>query len=374
MMENSEIPDNPLGQHETVPGLISVMMPAYNAERFIGQAIDSLFSQTYANWELIVVNDGSTDDTAAVAGRYFDPRIHLVNQENGGESMARNTALSLMRGEFVAFLDADDQYFPEHLETAAGYLNANPSREGVYTDGFHCDTDGRLLKSLSSRRRGPFEGWLFEELIRASDVFGPPLCIVLRRKPILERNLSYDPRIVIGPDWDFNTRFAEFTSFGYIDRYTCLYRVHKTNITVRTTLEKRNSSLAICREKAIKLGGFARCSLQTQSYVFYELLVELLAGQVARQAEIIQWPEFLALPASEQARILRLMATHSLDDAPSRPYVQAWLDHSHRLDPHDWRITMLRRINRFSPALFRTITAHKGQQTGESPLSDVFAE
>ena len=88
MMRRSGNPGYPLAQHVTVSGLVSVMMPAYNAESYIGQAIDSLFSQTYANWELIVVNDGSTDGTAAVAGHYSDPRIQLVNQENGGESRA----------------------------------------------------------------------------------------------------------------------------------------------------------------------------------------------------------------------------------------------------------------------------------------------
>jgi len=348
-------------------------MPAYNAEIYIGQAIDSLLSQTYEQWELIVVNDGSTDGTAAIAMRYPDSRIHVVDQANGGEARARNTALGLMHGEYVAFLDADDQFLPDHLETTTNYLNANPDRDGVYTDGYHCDPEGRLLKSLSSRRRGPFEGWLFEQLVRASDVFGPPVCIVLRRQPILEGGLSYDPRIIIGPDWDFNTRYSESTSFGFVDRKTCLYRVHKTNITLRTNSEKRNSSLAICREKAIKLGGFAKCSLQTQTYVFYELLVELLVGQVDRQAEVIQWPEFLTLPAVEQARILRLMATHALDDDRSRSYIQSWLNQSHGLDPSNWRIAVLGQINRFSPSLFRKITYHKGKSTGESPLSDLYS-
>ncbi|OGO25505.1 MAG: hypothetical protein A2W33_05720 [Chloroflexi bacterium RBG_16_52_11] len=361
-------------QPEIVPGLVSVMMPAYNAEIYIRQAIDSLLSQTYEQWELIVVNDGSTDGTSAVAMSYLDPRIHVVDQENGGEARARNTALGLMVGEYIAFLDADDQFLPHHLETTTNYLNANPDRDGVYTDGYHCDPEGRLLKSLSSRRRESFEGWLFEQLVRASDVFGPPVCIVLRRQPILEGGLSYDPSIIIGPDWDFNTRYSEFTSFGAIDRKTCLYRVHKTNITLRTNPERRYSSLAICRENAIKLASFAKCSLQTQAYVFYELLVELLVGHVDRQAEVIQWSEFLTLPAGERARILRLMATHALVDDRSRPYIQRWLDQSHRLDPSNWRTGVLRQINHFSPSLFRTITSHKGKPTRESPLGDLFVE
>ncbi len=97
------------------PGLVSVMMPAYNAERYIRPAMESLLAQTYSRWELIVVNDGSKDATAAIARSFDDPRIRVIDQPNGGEASARNTALRTMRGEFVAFLDADDAYLPEHL-------------------------------------------------------------------------------------------------------------------------------------------------------------------------------------------------------------------------------------------------------------------
>ena len=165
-------------------GLVSIRMPAYNAERFIAEAIESALAQTYAHWELLVVNDGSTDQTPGIVAQFTDPRLKLIHKENGGESSARNVALDHSQGEFIAYLDADDAYLPHHLDIAVNYLRTHPERDGVYTDGYYIDQNGKRLKSLTSRRRGPFEGRLFEEAVRASDVFGPPLSVVLLPEPV----------------------------------------------------------------------------------------------------------------------------------------------------------------------------------------------
>ena len=221
--------------------LVSIMMPAYNAENYIGQAIESVLAQTYPHWELIVVNDGSSDKTPEIASAFKDPRIRVIHQENSGEAAARNNALTHMSGAWVAYLDADDLFLTHHLAVTMNYLNKNPMMDAVYTDGFHIDSQGNRLKTLSSRRRGPFEGRIYEEVVRASDVFGPPLCTVLRRKIISNHNLEYDKRIVIGPDWDFFVKYTNVAKFGYLDQQTCLYRVHDTNITFQVDLNKRAS-------------------------------------------------------------------------------------------------------------------------------------
>ncbi len=289
--------------HQMVPGLVSVMMPAYNAERFIRQAIESLLCQDYSDWELIVVNDGSTDRTAEIARAFDDPRIQVVDQANGGEAAARNTALGRMRGEFVAFLDADDAYLPCHLQLAAGHLQARPDHDAVFSDGYHIDEAGARLQTLSSRRLPPSEGRIFEQVVLASCMLGPPLCVVLRRGLIEKYRLSFDITIPWGTDWDFFTRYAEVGQFGYVGQPTRLYRLHNQNITSEFGAARRASYLARYRIKATRLRGFEHCSVQTRVAVFYDLLVNLLRGDPEQQTSVTQNGEFKALPASEQAAV-----------------------------------------------------------------------
>lgn len=103
---------------ETMRPLVSVITPAYNAERYIGDAIRSVLAQTYTDWEMIIVDDGSTDRTCAIIESYAarDPRISLVRlKENSGPAVARNAAMARAQGRYLAFLDADDEWLPEKL-------------------------------------------------------------------------------------------------------------------------------------------------------------------------------------------------------------------------------------------------------------------
>lgn len=336
-------------------GLVSVMMPAYNAARYIGPAIESVLAQTYAHWELIVIDDGSSDGTAEAASAFTDPRIRLYRQPNGGEAAARNHALARSRGEFIAFLDSDDLWQPDHLACAVDYLRAHPERDAVYTDGIYIDPHGNPIEPLSKRRRGPFEGSLFEPLVRASDVFGPPICVVLRRQKVIEGRHQFDPRIVIGPDWDFLTRFAENTTFGYLAAVTCRYRLHPTSISVSTNQEKRRGYLAICREKAIHLPGFGACSEPVRAYVFYDLLINLLAGAPERQEQAAGWPQFSALSRGEQARLLRLMAGEALLAGSPADYARRWLNRALALRPADLRGLLTTALFYIHPGSLRAI-------------------
>lgn len=343
------------------------MMPAFNAAAYIGTAIESALAQSFPDWELIVVNDGSTDATGEIAAGYRDPRIQVITQANAGEATARNTALAAMHGKYVAFLDADDAFLPDHLQLTVARLESNPGLSGVYTDGFHCDETGARLGPLSARRRGPFEGDLFEPLVRASDVFGPPLCVLLRRDLILQHDLRWDPAIVIGPDWDFFIRYAQFATFDYIAERTCLYRVHTSNITVRTGAEKRRASLALCREKTIGLPRFPECAVETRAWVFYELLVELLDGQPARQNQMLAHLQFLALPAAEQARLQRLMASRAIRAGQTGDHIAHWLAAARTLDGTDPRTVVLATLYRLSPGAGRLLLRARSESHDAAP-------
>lgn len=152
--------------------LVSIIMPAYNAERYIAEAIQSVRAQTWHHWELIIVNDGSTDGTKAYLESLTDRRIRVIHQANQGVSVARNAALDVVRGEFITFLDADDILPPRSLAVRAKCLLADPGIGIV--DGRISTRDENLNVELRDYR--PYhEGKLLPRLLRLDSraFFGP---------------------------------------------------------------------------------------------------------------------------------------------------------------------------------------------------------
>ena len=276
----------------------------------------------------------------------------------------------------MAFLDADDLFLPSHLETTVVFLQSHPHFDGVYTDGYYINEKGERLKLLSSRRRGPFSGDIFEEMVRASDVFGAPVCVVLRYNKIVQYGLHFDPEIVIGPDWDFLTQYSAVAQFGNVTQPTCLYRVHQTNISLRTNAQKRALHLPRCREKAIKMARFNACSEDTRTYVFFDLLINCLTGFPEQQTAILDWPEFASLPAHERARLYRLMASKALLHNAEPAYVHEWLRLANELNPFDRRGKVLSSIYQLNPNFCKFLLGLKAStQTDTSnthPFGDLY--
>lgn len=107
--------------------LVSIIMPLYNAEKYVGETIESVLSQTYKNWELLITNDGSKDNSSSIVERYInqDKRIRLFNQNNGGSAKARNNSLKYAQGKYIVFLDADDLWEKNFLEEQLKFLKEN---------------------------------------------------------------------------------------------------------------------------------------------------------------------------------------------------------------------------------------------------------
>ena len=106
--------------------LVSIIMPAYNSARFIRESIGSVLAQTYTDWELLIVDDGSTDNTAEIIASFQDERIHMMRNElNLGAALSRNKALREAKGKYIAFLDADDLWLPEKLEKQLAFMQQN---------------------------------------------------------------------------------------------------------------------------------------------------------------------------------------------------------------------------------------------------------
>jgi hypothetical protein len=152
--------------------------------------------------------------------------------------------------------------------------------------------------------------------------------------------------------------------------------VHRTNITAQIDLARRAAFLALCREKAIGMVSYGACSVETRAAVFYELLVNLLRGRGDRRALLLESGPFTALPAREQARLLRLTAAdaivhHDADDAT----IHEWLERAALLGPYDWRSATLARLHRISPGLcrgaLRCLAPFRGPTQPVAPFADL---
>lgn len=172
--------DEKIAMEITVP-TVSIIMPAFNAARYLSDAIGSVLAQRFEKWELIIVNDGSTDGTRIYLDKLRDPRIRVHHQANCGVSCARNAGLDFARGEFVTFLDADDALPEESLAIRVRYLQEHPEVQIV---------DGRItvkdeeLKGTLRERLGGVSGPYFPRLIRldSSVFFG--VAVMVRRAAI----------------------------------------------------------------------------------------------------------------------------------------------------------------------------------------------
>ena len=212
------------------PPTFSVVVAAYQAAATIGEALDSALEQTVPPHEIVVCDDGSTDDLDAALAP-FRERIVLVRQENGGEASAKNAAARAATGEFVAILDADDVYLPGRLEALAALASARPDLDLLTTDAY-LEVDGRVLRRVYG------DDWTFEvddqrrEIMRRNFVFGHA---AVRRDRLLAAG-GFDERIRFTTDWECWMRLILGGSrAGAVLQPLARYRVRRTSLSADRT-------------------------------------------------------------------------------------------------------------------------------------------
>lgn len=201
------------GQRDAAP-LVSVIIPTYNCARWISTAIDGALSQTLANREIIVVDDGSADDTARIVAARFGDRVHYLKKPNGGVSSARNAGIAAARGTFAAFLDADDSWSPTWLETAIGAIDARPSIGAVYGNLTVIDDNGRQLGGYDLSQGGRYDGIdIRYALSNASGLLGSNVVV---RRDLAQAVGCWDESLRTAEDLDFALRLATVTRIAII--------------------------------------------------------------------------------------------------------------------------------------------------------------
>jgi glycosyltransferase involved in cell wall biosynthesis len=209
------------------PLSFSVIIPLYNYERFVTDAVRSVQAQTYPHWEVIICDDGSIDRGGALADELAatDPRVRVVHQRNAGLPAARNTAIQHARHPWLALLDADDQFFPDTLAHHAATIAANPGY--LLTHGYYhrLEPDGSttvLTGSYQDRPTGPRE--YFDR------VYLNPSCVCFHRG-LVDRHGPFDERLKVSEDYDFFLRAGRETSYVPVNKPVCLRRRHGSNLS-----------------------------------------------------------------------------------------------------------------------------------------------
>jgi glycosyltransferase involved in cell wall biosynthesis len=320
---------------------VTVITPVYNGEIYIEGAIASLLAQSFQNWELVIVDDGSTDSTPQILNRYTDGRIRVIRQENSGEASARNVGLRHATGEYVAFLDADDLYFPNALEDLSSFLDSYQQYDVVYSDGQICDDQGQSLMLLNEIRSGVYTGNILEKLVLSSSIITVPVCTMVRRSKILEHSVEFDRNLIIGPDWDFWIQLAVHAGFGYLDKITCKYRIHNTNITKRVDLKKRRRDLTFGSLKVMNSAWFNDLSPSTREFFFVELLGKLALDDVDTQITILASDPFSKLPEQVRATLWRMVGIHILQAQHNAELARHYFSESLKINPHDRKTRFL---------------------------------
>ena len=207
---------------------VSVVIPAYNAARWIGETLDSILAQAFQDFEVIVVNDGSTDDTAAVVAGFGD-RVYCIHKPNGGQASARNVGIRAAKGEYIAFVDADDLWAKEKLQLQVDLLKRT-GLAWVYCDAFAFDdTNGARLHRIGNVAH-QYDGDILKTLFFAD--FIPSPTPVIRRSVFEHVGYFDEDRTVRNrEDWDMWLRIAACYPIGLVSEPLADYRVHSTSMT-----------------------------------------------------------------------------------------------------------------------------------------------
>jgi hypothetical protein len=226
---------------------ISVVIPAYNQAPYIAQSVQSVLGQTRGDFELVVVDDGSTDRTPDILAGFRDSRLRVVRQANAGLSAARNAGLRESRAPLVTFLDADDYFLPDKLEVLAAWLDDHPDAGLVVGRARYVDTAGATLRDQETIRARP----ALPDLLMEN-----PICVssVLLRRSWLDRAGWFDETLRACEDWDLWLRLlAAGCRMAWLDRPVVAYRFHPGQMTRQS--DRMRTALLATLDKFFRAPG-----------------------------------------------------------------------------------------------------------------------
>lgn len=208
---------------------VSINLCCYNSERYLRETLNSIVNQTYKDWELIIINDGSSDSTESIVREYIDRGYPIVyhHQENRGLGYSRNEALKRSQGEYIAFIDHDDLWLPEKLEKQMPLFQKNKKVAIVITNAILFNDRGD--KSLCYRNSKPKTGYVFKEILRSNFICLPSA--VIRKSSLNSLNEWFDTRFNHIEEAELFARIAYNWQLDYVDEALAKNRIHKGSST-----------------------------------------------------------------------------------------------------------------------------------------------
>lgn len=257
--------------------LITVLMPVFNGERYLKEAIDSVLAQTYTDFEFLIVNDGSTDHSEAIIRSYSDDRIKIINQPNGGVSNALNTGLQNALGQYIARFDADDICMPERLATQISFMLDHPGYVLVGSDAKYIDEDGAFIFQYHNN------GYTHEEIKKSliKDCTFLHSSVMFLKSAVWELG-GYDPHAYLFEDYFLWIKLINKGKFACIKQDLIAYRLNPSSVTVdykdysKTYLNIKRSAIvtgrisateAVCLKKSIN-----KLDTKTKQFSYHSLL------------------------------------------------------------------------------------------------------
>ncbi len=261
-----------MGASNQHPGLISVIMPVYNAEKTLAESAASVLSQSYSQIELILVDDGSKDQSLRICREIekSDPRVRVIVQENAGPSIARNAAMAVMRGEFVMFADSDDLLSPD---ACRDMIDALGECDLVIAHYFFCMASSESDRGLLKGSRVLTEREFLAELVKRPGAFYfSALWNKLYRSCVIRQlKLQFDPFLSWGEDFAFNIQYNHAVAHGValLDKPVYHYVKNPGSTSIRTLFHVWHS----CRIKARLYRLFKSLYVKKGLYTQYRFLV-----------------------------------------------------------------------------------------------------
>jgi len=302
---------------------ISVVIPLYNKQASIVRAVESIFAQEYQLFEIIVIDDGSTDGSVERLEHVCDPRLRIVRQENAGPGVARNRGAALAQGEYLAFLDADDCWKPAYLSTAHKILSADPGLDGfvaAYDTGSYATLQPNLLLKLIARS-GEFALPLSAPpaLVKDHVDAAQASCVVLKRSTFVECGGFYnEPHCTYGEDTYLWLQMVLFRRIYYDRTQLVDFHVEDSQLGVGRKGERPTNPALIEADVLRRSIPSDRAILFERLLGFYRLRETQKLARSGRWKEIREWrkrfpwPEFPGWDLLRQERKLELRCLHSL--------------------------------------------------------------